>query len=219
MKFSSMRLVVGSGPTREWLDPVRFLSNPSTGRMGHAIASAGLGRFREIVFISGPVGSGFQRVSGAVNFSVETTQEMRDRVVESLSNDTILVMAAAPADYAPVETRSTKIKKQQNVNLELTLKPTPDILLEVAQLKSRFTNLIRVGFAAETDNVIENALTKMQKKDLDFICANVVFKEETGFGDHPNSLLVLDRLGAEHTLGPAPKPELARSLLDYLEST
>ncbi len=184
--------------------------------MGHAIASAGLRRFKEVVFISGPVAPPFDRVDGAVNYVVETTIEMKDHVMRSLGDGTVLIMAAAPADYSPAVFHHSKIKKDPELNLEIRLKPTPDILLEAAGVSARYANFFRVGFAAETEHVRENALAKLKKKDLDFICANIVFREEAGFGANPNSLLVMDREGAESPIGPAEKPELAQALLDFL---
>lgn len=216
MNIKELRLVVGSGPTREWIDPVRFISNPSTGRMGHAIAEAGLSRFKEVVFVSGPVAPPYDHVDGAVNYMVETTEEMKEHILRSLGDGTVLIMAAAPADYTPAVFQHSKIKKDPELNLEIKLKPTPDILMETAAVSSRYADLFRVGFAAETDHVRENALAKLKKKDLDFVCANMVFREEAGFGANPNSLLVIERDGTETPVGPAEKSELAKALLDLL---
>lgn len=207
------RLIVTSGPTREWLDPVRFISNPSTGRMGWAIARAALGKYSEVVYISGPGSESFRTVDGAVNYAVDSTQEMLERVLQNVEENTTLIMAAAPADYAPVNPAETKIKKNPS-NLLVEFRPTPDILVEVAKRPAR--GMVRVAFAAETDNLKENALIKMQKKDVDFICANEVFKDGKGFATEGGSLLILDRSGNETRLGPAHKDALGDSLIAFL---
>ena len=170
-----------------------------------------------MVFISGPVAPPFEHVDGAVNFMVETTDDMKNHVMRHLGDDTVLIMAAAPADYTPAVFSSSKIKKDTAMSLQIVLKPTPDILMETADAAHAYSNLFRVGFAAETDHIRENALKKLKKKDLHWICANMVFREATGFGANPNSLLILDRDGSEAQLGPAEKPDLARSLVDFLE--
>ncbi|MCE9598649.1 MAG: phosphopantothenoylcysteine decarboxylase [Spirochaetia bacterium] len=208
------KLIVTSGPTREWLDPVRFISNPSTGRMGWSIAHAGLGKFGKIVYISGPGSEAFRTVAGAENYSVDSTQEMLEQVLATLEPNSTLIMAAAPADYAPIHPVGSKIKKDPSHNLTVEFKPTPDILMEVA--KRPPSGLLRVAFAAETDNLRENARIKMQKKDVDFICANEVFKDGKGFATEGGSLLILDRAGNETRLGPAPKDALGESLIDFL---
>lgn len=208
------RLIVASGPTREWLDPVRFISNPSSGRMGHAIAAAGISRFQEVVFISGPGHEAFRQVQNARNMSVDTTEEMLAAVLNVLAPGSILVMAAAPADYAPVRVADSKIKKVPGKNITVEFRPTPDILRETAA--RRIPDTVRIGFAAETDHVKENALKKMQAKELDMICANQVFKDGVGFAAESGSLLCLEANGTETTLGPARKEILGQGLIDLI---
>ncbi|MCB1326394.1 MAG: phosphopantothenoylcysteine decarboxylase [Spirochaetales bacterium] len=212
------RFVVVTGPTREWIDPVRFISNPSTGKTGHCLASEALKRgFHEVIYIAGPVPERYQQVEGAQNIAVETTLEMGAAVRQQLADRTILVMAAAPADYTPAQISASKIKKSDKEGLSLQLKPTLDILKSIVEPARQLQGLFRVGFAAETDNLEEYAMRKLREKDLDMICANRVFKGETGFGENENALLIVDREGLQQWLGPGPKESLARLLLDRIE--
>ncbi|MBL8020656.1 MAG: phosphopantothenoylcysteine decarboxylase [Leptospirales bacterium] len=208
------RLVVTSGATREWIDPVRFISNPSTGAMGWAIATAGLRRFEEVVYIPGHCSPGFGNLDGALNHPVTSTEEMLEAVLRSTIEGSVLVMAAAPADYTPVHTTEHKIKKDPIRNLVIELRPTPDILMAVAE--RGIPDCTRVGFAAETDNLIANAAAKLQKKDLDYICANRVFRETQGFAVDSGTLIVLDRNGNQTTLGPESKIALGEELIGFL---
>jgi phosphopantothenoylcysteine synthetase/decarboxylase len=208
------RIVVASGPTREWLDPVRFISNPSSGRMGYAIARAALERVPEVCYVCGPGLEAFRKVEGARNTQVDTTEEMLAAVLNEVKPGTILIMAAAPADYTPVVAATSKIKKEMGKYIEITFKPTPDILREVAARE--IPDTVRVGFAAETDHMRENALAKMESKKLDMICANQVFKDGVGFTAETGALLCMEKSGAETTLGPAHKDELGRKLVDLV---
>lgn len=213
-----LRLVVGSGPTREWLDPVRFLTNASTGRTGWNLARHGLARFEEVIFISGPADPRFVHVEGARNVEVDTTEEMARAVQAEISDDTLLIMAAAPADYTPADPGAQKIKKESGVDLVLRLHPTTDILKSIIPLARGRRGLFRAGFAAETTDTETYARRKLAEKDLDFICANRVYKTTCGFGDNDNSLLVIDRSGKATMVGPQNKEKLAALLLDHLIS-
>ena len=208
------KLVVTSGPTREWLDPVRFLSNPSSGKTGWAIARAGRKMFGEVVYISGPGYPEFRRVEGAENILIETTSEMAKAVKKNIGPSTILIMAAAPADFVPVTEEKKKIKKDSIVEPVIRLTPPPDILLSITKRKRK--DFYRVGFAAETDHVLSYARTKLEAKNLNYICANQVFRDRKGFGDNLNTLMVLGRDGSFVEIGPSRKEENARKLLKYL---
>ncbi|MCR9143569.1 MAG: phosphopantothenoylcysteine decarboxylase [bacterium] len=216
MNPEEFRLVVASGPTREWLDPVRFISNPSTGQTGWSLATAAVGRFRDVVFISGPGSERFRTVEGASNVLVETTAEMTSAVRDHIRDSCLLIMSAAPADYTPTEASDQKIKKVAGEPYTLTLSPTTDILKSLIPLAAGWSAFYRVGFAAETRNLEEYARKKLAEKDLDFICANQVYKSEAGFGDHPNTLLVIDKKGETSKIGPATKDDLAVRLLDHI---
>lgn len=216
MDSSRFRLVVTSGPTREWIDPVRFISNPATGQTGWQIAKAGISLgFKEVVLISGASRFPFQFLEGARNISTDTTEDMANAVFQESREQTILVMAAAPADFTPVEVRNTKTKKtESDTGIQLQLKPTTDILMACRGFD--FPQYYRIGFAAETDNVKEYAREKLKRKELDFICANEVFRDNQGFAAGENALLVLGKDGSEKHIGPVSKDKLARELLIYL---
>lgn len=214
--FARTRLVVASGPTREWIDPVRFLTNASSGKTGWEIARAGLKRFTAVVYIVGPCDTPYRRLEGALNIPVTTTEEMGHAVLEALSPESLLIMAAAPADFTPVHVESQKIKKQPGETLRhLELRPTMDILQTAGERAPK--RCFRVGFAAETHDLADNALAKLQRKQAHFICANEVYRDQAGFGEIPNTLRVFDALGGEKRIGPLEKDALASALLDYLE--
>lgn len=217
MKPSDFRLVVASGPTREWIDPVRFISNPSTGRTGWFIARAGLDLgFREVVLISGPGVEEFRTLDGGQTVRVDTTAEMTSAVRDQICDGSLLIMSAAPADYTPVQSSDRKLKKNSGVPMTITFAPTTDILKSIIPLAARWPNFYRVGFAAETHDLEQYALRKLKEKNLDFICGNEVFKGEAGFGDRENTLLIIDKSGKTAKIGPYAKRELARRLLDHL---
>lgn len=216
METEKYRLVVASGPTREWIDPVRFITNPSSGKTGWAIASLGRTMFRETSYISGPGKEEYRTVKGATNIHVETTAEMAKEVFHSISDYTILFMAAAPADFTPVRHSTIKIKKRYRRSLNVKLKPTTDILLSAGTKYTHLDHFYKVGFAAETDNVLEHALEKVKRKKCDYVCANIVFKEDKGFGEHENSLMIVDKKGITMTIGPFNKDVLAGKLLDFI---
>ena len=214
MDASLYRLVVTSGPTREWIDPVRFLSNPSSGHTGFFLARRGVELFREVVFISGPVAPPKRQVDGARNVPVETTEEMASAVQKNIGERTLLVMAAAPADFTPDKSADQKIKKGEKTELLLRLRPATDILMSIRD--ETHPDFYRVGFAAETNDLLENARRKLERKNLDFICANEVFQSQKGFGAGENALFLLDRRGKSHKLGPSSKEDLASTLLAHL---
>ncbi|MBE7440259.1 MAG: phosphopantothenoylcysteine decarboxylase [Spirochaetales bacterium] len=211
---SQLRLIVTAGPTREWLDPVRFISNPSSGQMGWQMARAGQAIFGEVVYIAGATDARYNQLEGSLSLSVESTLDMQEAVLGQLRNHCLLIMAAAPADYRPAQSQPQKIKKEAQEDLTIQLVRNPDILLSVAERKANFHQLVVVGFAAETDHLEEHALGKMKRKQLDFICANQVFKTTQGFASAENSVLLLSASGSERlTLGPAPKALLAGEIL------
>ena len=206
-------LIVVSGPTREWIDPVRFLSNPSSGNTGLHIAMNAKNYFNKITYISGPGKEKYRKVKGAKNIIVESVHEMYDAVHASITNSCLLIMAAAPADYYPKNLSLQKIKKKYALSLQIDLLPSPDILKSLIPIADSYDDFYRVGFAAETQNVIENAKKKLKKKELFLICANQVYREDIGFGNHNNSLIILDKQGKTHKIGPLPKDKIAVELL------
>lgn len=212
------RLVVASGPTREWLDPVRFITNPSSGQTGWELARFGLAHadIGEVILISGPGLDRFRTLENAQNVEVDTTAEMATVVRASLCDNCLLFMAAAPADFTPSKPSELKIKKEQMDRMQIELSRTEDILKSLIPIATELENLHRVGFAAETDHMEEHALKKLNQKNLDFICANHVYKITHGFGSHENTLLVLGKHGSRKILGPSPKSDLAQTLLNYI---
>jgi len=178
------KVLITAGPTREDIDPVRFISNRSSGRMGYAIATAAATFGAEVILISGPVSlSPPQTVQ---TLSVYSSQEMYEAVMARISTSDIFIAAAAVADYRPVQQATQKMKKNE-AHLQLTLERTPDILAQVANLP---TPPFTVGFAAETEHLADYARSKLEKKKLDMIAANLVGIEGIGFDSEENALSV-----------------------------
>ncbi len=218
MQLNERKAIITGGPTREWLDPVRFISNPSTGKMGVAIADICSERAREIVFIHGPIDQSLVNMKKYRCVSVESTMDMLNAVAGELCENAVLIMAAAPADYSPVLRADRKIKKADE-NLTLELKKTPDILKKVAAMKQegRIGNVFTVGFAAETNNIEEYALKKLSEKNLDMICLNDVSQKGAGFGSDTNIITIFFRNGTRKDLPLISKQEVAARIVDEIE--
>lgn len=205
--LAGRKLVITAGGTREPIDPVRFLGNRSTGKMGIALAEAARDRGANVSLVSGP--TFLATPSGMSVFPVETAADMFD-VVEELSADAdVLIMAAAVADYAPEMRASEKIKKQ-DIEFVLPLIRTQDILDSIRDVP------IRVGFAAESENVIANAKAKLVRKDLDLIVANDISRADSGLGADNNECTILDRSDEAEFLALMPKREVADRILDRI---
>jgi phosphopantothenoylcysteine decarboxylase / phosphopantothenate---cysteine ligase len=182
--LSSETVLVTAGPTRERIDPVRYLTNRSSGRMGYAIAEAALRRGARVLLVSGPTAIA---APGAAELTlVETAEEMRAAVLKLLPEATVVIKTAAVADFKPRATAGQKIKRKGEMTLEL--EPTADILAEVARHK---TSQLVIGFAAETENVLENARTKLTSKSLDAIVVNDVSREGVGFDSDRNAVTII----------------------------
>ena len=155
------RFIITSGPTREYFDPVRFLSNPSTGRMGYAIARACINQGYNVTYICGPVNSSYQQVRGAENIRIVSTIDMLNAVKEAVTENCVLIMAAAPADYRPEVKWEKKLKKEDDPAIHLV--PNPDILKSIAAMKDnkRWHDCILIGFAAETHDTEAYARKKL----------------------------------------------------------
>jgi phosphopantothenoylcysteine decarboxylase/phosphopantothenate--cysteine ligase len=177
-------VLITAGPTREKIDPVRYLTNRSSGRMGYALAEAALRRGARVLLVSGP--TAITPPGGAELTSVESAEQMRQATLKLLPEATIVIKTAAVADYRPKNTADQKIKRKGAMSLEL--EPTPDILAEVARNK---TSQIIVGFAAETENVLENARKKLMTKSLDAIVVNDVSREGVGFDSDRNAVTII----------------------------
>jgi phosphopantothenoylcysteine decarboxylase/phosphopantothenate--cysteine ligase len=208
--LQSETVLITAGPTYEPLDPVRFLSNRSSGRMGYALAEEARARGARVILVSGPVALAPPRDCELV--AVETAEQMHQAVLDRLSEATVFVSVAAVADYRPRVVAPTKLKKQA-ASLTLELEPTPDILEEVGRLKGARTV---VGFAAETGDVVEHARAKLAAKNCDLIVANPVGSGAagTGFGSPQNQGWLVDATGEAVALPPMAKREMASRILD-----
>ncbi len=207
--WRGQRVLVSAGPTQEPLDPVRFLSNRSSGKMGYAIAEAVRARGGEVVLVTGP--SALTPPSGATTVHVNTASEMADALSRHFSSCTVLIMAAAVADFRPRVTASGKLKKQGKSEMELALEATPDIL---AMLSARRTSQVVVGFAAETEQVLAHAKDKLKGKGLDLIVANDVTQTGGGFGSDDNAAVILSATGEQRVFSLMPKRRLADEILN-----
>lgn len=203
-------ILVTAGPTREAIDPVRFISNHSTGKMGYAIAEKAAQRGAIVYLVSGP--TNLETPSGVTRFDVVSAKEMHSKVMELFPNCDIVIKAAAVADYAPEAAYSQKLKKAAP-ELELKLTKNPDILYELGKIKG---NKIIVGFAMETEKLIENAAEKVRKKNLDFIVANDLNEAGAGFATDTNVVKLIDRNGNIESIPLKQKHEVADIILDRI---
>jgi phosphopantothenoylcysteine decarboxylase/phosphopantothenate--cysteine ligase len=206
------RVLVTAGPTREPIDPVRYISNRSSGKMGYALAEAASRRGAQVTLVSGPT---ILPVPAGVDIrQVVTAEEMRSAVMERLAEQQIVIKAAAVADFAPVSVSPTKIKKPPDSdNITLQLRKNPDILGEIGQSAAR---PFVVAFAAETDSVEENAREKLLRKNADMIVANDVSDSSIGFDSDQNEVTVIARDGAEVRIAKASKLTVANRILDLV---
>ena len=204
-----MRFLITAGPTREPIDPVRFISNRSSGKMGYALAAAALAAGHEVTLISGPVC--IAPPAGAEMVRVNTADEMADAVQSRINTGCdALVMCAAVADFKPREVRAHKLKKHEGMD-RIELVPTRDILSTLALPHDH--RVIIVGFAAESDSLTENALKKLREKQCDFICANDITRMDTGFDADANELTLFFRDGSQRHLARDSKVNLAREII------
>ncbi|HNV48510.1 MAG TPA: phosphopantothenoylcysteine decarboxylase [Spirochaetota bacterium] len=221
MRLAGKKIIVTGGPTREWLDPVRFLSNASTGKMGVAIADEAARISGEVVFVHGPMREELYAGREYRMIGVETTVELRDAVVGQLAPGCVLIMAAAPADFTPVETSSKKIKKTAGADeIALRLKKTPDILKGVADIRHRdpgLRDIVVVGFAAETNDIETYAKQKLVEKRLEMICLNDVGRVGAGFGTDTNVVTMFTKHGRRIELPLLSKEETARRILEEVD--
>lgn len=201
-------VLVTAGPTREPMDPVRYLSNRSSGKMGYALAAAARRRGARTLLVSGP--TALTPPEGVEWIPVNTAQEMRAAVLERLPQATVVLQAAAVADYRPRQPAPKKIRKAAQ-EITLALEPTEDILSDITRQKGE---RIVVGFAAETGHLIASARTKLRAKHLDLIVANDVGQEGTGFDSDYNTVTILGRNGLERSLDRMKKTEVANEILN-----
>ncbi len=201
-------ILITAGPTCEDLDPVRYLTNRSSGKMGYAVGGAAARRGAKVTLVSGPVN--LETPAGVERVSVRTAEEMRRAVIAHLPESTVAIFAAAVADYRPSEAHAEKIKRNKEP-LMIHFEPTPDILAEAAKLKG---DRLIVGFAAETDHVAENARKKLTAKNADLIVANDVTAEGAGFDHDTNIVTLFSRDGRDLALPKLNKSDVAQRILD-----
>ncbi len=203
------RVIVTAGGTREYIDPVRFIGNPATGKMGFALARGALAREADVTLISGKT---FLVPPKNVKYiPVETADQMGKAVLDSFKHADILVMAAAIGDFKPKKTEKNKIKRKGM--LKIDMKPTDDILEKLGKIKN---GRITVGFAAETNNLIKNAKTKLKKKNLDLIVVNDITQPDAGFESETNIVKIIDRANDVEELPKWTKEEVAHRIWDRI---
>jgi phosphopantothenoylcysteine decarboxylase/phosphopantothenate--cysteine ligase len=204
------KVVVSAGGTREFIDPVRFVGNESSGKMGFAVAEAARDRGAEVVLVSGA--SELPDPYGVRTVRVKTAAQMRDAILAETEGAFALIMAAAVADFQPAEPVNQKIKRSGRESLTLPLAPTPDILDEVG----RPEGLVKVGFAAESQDLLANAQGKLEKKGLDLIVANDITATDAGFHVDTNRVIFLDRAGNHEELPLMSKYDVGWRILDRI---
>lgn len=209
--WSGRRVLISAGPTQESIDPVRYLSNRSSGKMGYALAEAAKVRGAAVMLISGP--TALTPPQGIEVQQVITAEEMRHAILSRLPWSDTVIMAAAVADFRPAKPMAHKLKKQRVTLTSLELEPTTDILKEVAE---RRTTQILVGFAAETQDLLAHAQEKLQAKDVDVLVANDVSAPDAGFGSDTNRVTLLDRQGSCEEVPLMSKRALADRILDHI---
>ncbi len=212
MPFTTKKILITAGPTYEAIDPVRFIGNRSTGKMGIAIAERFAESGADVTLVLGP--THLRPKNPTIKLvSVETGAEMYDACLKEYNNSYIVIMSAAVADYKPLEVAEQKIKKS-DATLTLQLVKTTDILFELGKLK---TKQFLVGFALETENLIENATKKLQKKNLDLIVANNTNSSGEGFGFDTNKVIMIDRNNNLYNFELKQKEEVASDILSVIE--
>ena len=205
------RIVITVGATREEIDPVRFISNRSSGRMGFALAEAAVKRGAEVTVVRGI--TTVAPPAGVKVVKALSAEEMSRAAASETGNASVFIGAAAVADYRPVQRASKKIKKSQD-SVTLTLEPTPDVLSQVSAARSN--GMLVIGFAAETENIIENAVKKLKTKNLDAIIANDVSRADAGFDVTTNAVVIITKSGAPVELPVMSKRDAANRILDVI---
>src|SRR5438093_587685 len=209
--LDGQRVVVTAGPTREPIDPVRYISNRSSGRMGYALAAAAARRGALVTLVSGP--TTLMPPTAATFVPVQTAEQMREAVLRHAAGSAVVIKAAAVADYRVRNAADQKIKGKRDLTLDLT--PNADILAEVA---ARDTGAFIVGFAAETNDVVANARAKLEAKGIDLLVANDVSRRDIGFDAEENEVLLLDRWGGSRALPRMAKTAVADAILDEIQA-
>lgn len=212
--LTGIQIMVTAGPTAEPIDPVRYITNRSSGKMGYAIARAAAMRGAEVTLISGP--TAISPPVGLTLINVKTAEEMKTTVFEYHEKMDVIIKAAAVADYRPFESADQKIKKTKD-DISIKLVKNPDILFELGK-SSHIKGRVLVGFAAETENIMDNAQEKIIKKNLDMIVVNDVSRKDAGFDVDTNKVNFIFRDGSNEELPLLSKDEVANRLLDKIKA-
>jgi phosphopantothenoylcysteine decarboxylase / phosphopantothenate---cysteine ligase len=210
--LAGRHVLISAGGTREYLDPVRFIGNPSTGKMGVALARAALHRGAQVTLVHAPIA---ELPQGVEAVPAETAAAMQQAMVAHLPPADWIIMAAAVADVRPAIYSAEKLPKR-SLPSQLDLSPVPDIVAELSSLKQPHQKL--VGFAAQTGDILAPALDKLKRKGLDAIVANPVDQPDSGFGSDRNCAIFLDRQGKQKTIAPCSKLQMAHHLFDFLQT-
>jgi phosphopantothenoylcysteine decarboxylase/phosphopantothenate--cysteine ligase len=211
-KFKDLKVLVTAGPTYESIDPVRFIGNYSTGKMGYAIAQELAYNGAEVILVSGPVSMEIDHPN-IERINVTHAEEMLSAAKKAYKNCQIAIFSAAVSDYKPADMAPQKIKKESD-SFNLQMLKNPDIAYELGKIKKN--NQINVGFALETENEIENASLKLKKKNFDFIVLNSLRDEGAGFAVNTNKIEIIDASGMRKSYGLKSKEEVAKDIIDYL---
>jgi phosphopantothenoylcysteine decarboxylase/phosphopantothenate--cysteine ligase len=212
-KLNNKKILLTTGPTREPIDPVRFISNYSSGKMGFALAEEAVQRGAEVLMVKGPTSAPFKNVAVQV-IEIQTAAEMYNAVDTNIAGYDIIIYAAAVADYTPKHIAENKIKKNDS-EFSLELVKTKDIAFEMGKKKS--ATQFSVGFALETNNEEAHALSKLNKKNLDMIVLNSLRDPGAGFQLDTNKISILDKQGNVVKFDTKSKTETAKDILDYVE--
>jgi phosphopantothenoylcysteine decarboxylase/phosphopantothenate--cysteine ligase len=209
--LEGLKALITAGPTIEWIDPVRIVTNRSTGKMGYALARAAWRRGAEVTLVTGP--THLDPPKGIEVITVNTAEEMREAVLNNYREKDMVIKAAAVSDYKPLRKTQEKEKKK-GIPITVEMIPTPDILAELGKDKGDIT---LVGFAAETTDHIANAIDKIKKKNLDLIVVNDVSREDRGFAADSNEVRMIDREGNEEAVPLMSKEDVADRILDRVK--
>ncbi|MCM0593913.1 MAG: bifunctional phosphopantothenoylcysteine decarboxylase/phosphopantothenate--cysteine ligase CoaBC [Gloeotrichia echinulata IR180] len=212
--LAGKRVLISAGGTREFLDPVRFIGNPSTGKMGLALAQAALHRGANVTLVHGP--ASWDIPLGVQAIPVISAEEMQQVMVEYLATADVIIMSAAVADVKPRDYSTEKLPKR-SLPEALPLEPIPDIIAQLARIKQPHQRLI--GFAAQTGDIVTPALEKLQSKKLDAIVANPIDQVDSGFGSDNNQAVFLDKFGRQVEIAPCAKLQMAHHLFDFIQIT
>jgi len=212
--FRNKKILITAGPTYEPIDPVRFIGNRSSGKMGYAIASELAERGAEVILVSGPVQISIEH-SNIELIKVSTAEEMFNMCQKYFHQTDIAILAAAVADYKPVNVFTSKMKKTDN-HMTIELEKTKDILFSLGQVKSE--NQLLIGFSLETDNELENSRKKLFGKNCDFIVMNSLREKGASFGTDTNKITILDKSGSIVDFPVKNKTEVASDICNYIIS-